>query len=44
MASGGTINYLLYEPLILRYRGDPCFTALRRKVGLPTTADTVAMK
>lgn len=38
------ISYLLYDPLILRYRDDPRFAAFCRKVALPTTTDAVAMK
>jgi len=38
------ISYLLYDPLILRYRDDPRFAAFCHKVGLPTTTDAVAMK
>ncbi|MGH8146464.1 MAG: hypothetical protein ACREPY_09030 [Rhodanobacteraceae bacterium] len=37
------IGYLLYDPLILRYRNDPRFAAFCKKVGLPTTTDAVAM-
>jgi TolB-like protein/Tfp pilus assembly protein PilF len=32
------IQYLLYDPFILRFKGDPRFAALCRKVGLPTPA------
>jgi TolB-like protein/Tfp pilus assembly protein PilF len=38
------VSYLLYDPLILRYREDPRFAAFCHKVGLPTTTDAVAMK
>ena len=38
------VSYLLYDPLILRYRDDPRFAAFCHKVGLPTTTDAVAMK
>jgi hypothetical protein len=38
------ISYLLFDPLILRYRDDPRFAAFCKKVGLPTTTDAVAMK
>ena len=38
------IPYLLYDPLILRYRDDPRFAAFTKKVGLPTTTDAVAIK
>ncbi|HEX7323943.1 MAG TPA: tetratricopeptide repeat protein [Rhodanobacteraceae bacterium] len=38
------IGYLLYDPLVLRYRNDPRFAAFCEKVGLPTTTDAVAMK
>jgi TolB-like protein/Tfp pilus assembly protein PilF len=37
------ISYLLYDPLILRYKDDPRFAAFCRKVGLPTATDAVAM-
>ncbi|MGH8200331.1 MAG: TIR domain-containing protein [Steroidobacteraceae bacterium] len=32
------INYLLYDPFILRYRSDPRFAAFCRKVSLPVPA------
>lgn len=38
------ISNVLGDPLILRYRNDPRFTAFCRKVGLPTTTDAVAMQ
>jgi len=38
------INYLLFDPLILRYRDDPRFAAFCKKVGLPTSTDAVAMR
>lgn len=38
------IQFLLYDPLILRFRADPRFAAFCSKVGLPTTTDAVAMK
>jgi hypothetical protein len=38
------IEYLLYDPFILRYRNDPRFAAFCKKVGLPDTTDAVAMK
>jgi len=38
------IQFLLYDPLILRFRTDPRFAAFCSKVGLPTTTDAVAMK
>ena len=38
------VSYLLYDPLILRYRDDPRFAAFCHKVVLPTTTDAVAMK
>ncbi|MFO1505498.1 MAG: hypothetical protein U1F23_00230 [Lysobacterales bacterium] len=38
------INFLLSDPLILRYRHDPRFAAFCKKVGLPTATDAVAMK
>jgi TolB-like protein/Flp pilus assembly protein TadD len=33
------INFLLYDPLILRYKDDPRFAAFCKKVGLPTPAE-----
>jgi serine/threonine-protein kinase len=36
--------YLLYDPLILRYRADPRFAGFCRKIGLPVTTDAVAMQ
>lgn len=38
------LPYLLYDPLILRYRNDPRFAAFCKKAGLPATTDAVAMK
>ncbi|HEX5353896.1 MAG TPA: hypothetical protein VFW60_07435 [Rhodanobacteraceae bacterium] len=38
------VQYLLYDPLILRYRNDPRFAAFCRKIGLPITTDAVAIK
>ncbi|HEX5953617.1 MAG TPA: hypothetical protein VFY94_10615 [Rhodanobacteraceae bacterium] len=38
------VSYLLYDPLILRYRDDPRFAVFCRNVGLPTATDAVAMK
>lgn len=35
----GGVQLLLYDPFILRYRGDPRFAAYCRKVGLPATTD-----
>jgi len=37
------IGYLLYDPLILRYKDDPRFAALCKKVGLPTTTEARAL-
>jgi len=37
------IGYLLYDPLILRYKDDPRFAALCKKVGLPTTVEARAL-
>ncbi|MDE2272441.1 MAG: hypothetical protein KGJ94_10745 [Xanthomonadaceae bacterium] len=37
------IQYLTYDPLILRYRHDPRFAAFCKKVGLPTTTDAKAL-
>jgi TolB-like protein/Tfp pilus assembly protein PilF len=33
------IQYLLYDPFILRYKNDPRFAAFCKKVGLPTPAE-----
>jgi TolB-like protein/Tfp pilus assembly protein PilF len=38
------IGYLLYDPFILRYKGDPRFAAFCRKVGLPVPGETPARK
>jgi TolB-like protein/Flp pilus assembly protein TadD len=38
------IEYLLYDPFILRYAGDPRFAAFCRKVGLPVPGQTVAVR
>ncbi|MFM2288531.1 MAG: hypothetical protein RL684_1674 [Pseudomonadota bacterium] len=37
------VGYLLFDPLVLRYRNDPRFAAFCRKVGLPATTDAKAM-
>lgn len=37
------IQYLLYDPFILRYKNDPRFAAFCRKVGLPAVTDAKAM-
>jgi TolB-like protein/Tfp pilus assembly protein PilF len=37
------IQYLIYDPLILRYQHDSRFAAFCRKVGLPTTTDAKAL-
>jgi len=37
------IEYLLTDPLILRFRNDPRFSAFCKKVGLPTTTTAKAM-
>jgi Flp pilus assembly protein TadD len=37
------IEYLLIDPLILRYRDDPRFAAFCKKAGLPTTTTSKAM-
>ena len=36
------IEYLLYDPFILRYRDDPRFAAFCRKVGLPVPTEAAA--
>jgi TolB-like protein/Tfp pilus assembly protein PilF len=38
-----SIQYLIYDPLILRYQHDSRFAAFCRKVGLPTTTDGKAL-
>jgi serine/threonine-protein kinase len=38
------ITYLLYDPLILRYQGDPRLAAFCRKVGLPVPGEAAAVK
>jgi hypothetical protein len=38
------ILQLLYDPFILRYKDDPRFATLCRKVGLPVPAETSADK
>ena len=38
------IQYLLFDPFILRYKDDPRFAAFCRKVGLPAPADTASRK
>ncbi|MGH8232777.1 MAG: hypothetical protein ACREPU_01070 [Rhodanobacteraceae bacterium] len=38
------IQELLYDPFILRYQHDPRFAAFCKKVGLPTTTTSKAMK
>jgi TolB-like protein/Tfp pilus assembly protein PilF len=40
----GGIQYLLYDPFILRYKNDPRLAAFCRKVGLPTPAEVEARK
>ncbi|MFN8619086.1 MAG: tetratricopeptide repeat protein, partial [Dehalococcoidia bacterium] len=37
------IQYLLYDPFVLRHRSDPRFAAFCAKVGLTATTDAVAM-
>jgi hypothetical protein len=37
------IEYLLTDPLILRFRNDPRFAAFCKKVALPTTTTAKAM-
>ena len=37
------VEYLLTDPLILRFRNDPRFAAFCKKVGLPTTTTAKAM-
>jgi TolB-like protein/Flp pilus assembly protein TadD len=36
------VELLLFDPLMLRYKDDPRFTAFCKKVGLPTTTDAKA--
>lgn len=36
------VSYLLYDPLVLRYRDDPRLAAFCRKVGLPSPVATAA--
>lgn len=43
MARDSGIACLLFDPCILRYRGDRRFAAFCKKVGLPTPTDAVAM-
>jgi TolB-like protein/Tfp pilus assembly protein PilF len=38
------IGYLLYDPFILRYKGDPRFAAFCRKVGLPVPGEAPVRK
>lgn len=38
------IEYILYDPFILRYKDDPRFTAFCRKVGLPVPGEKPASK
>ena len=38
------ITSLLYDPFLLRYKNDPRFAALCRKVGLPVPGDASAVK
>jgi hypothetical protein len=38
------IQYLLFDPFILRYKDDPRFAAYCRKVGLPVPGETTAHK
>ncbi|MGB9429488.1 MAG: hypothetical protein WCC11_06365 [Gammaproteobacteria bacterium] len=37
------IQYLLFDPILLRYKSDPRFAAFCKKVGLPTTTDAKAL-
>ena len=37
------IQYLLFDPVILRYKSDPRFEAFCKKVGLPTTTEAKAL-
>ncbi len=39
MARDAGIQNLLYDPFILRYKGDPRFAAFCKKVGFPTPAE-----
>lgn len=36
------VSYLLYDPIILRYRDDPRFAAYCRKIGLPWPVTAVS--
>jgi TolB-like protein/Tfp pilus assembly protein PilF len=36
------IDQLLYDPILLRYKGDPRFATFCRKVGLPIPAEAIA--
>ena len=38
------IQFLLYDPFILRYKDDPRFEAFCRKVGLPVPGEAAAHK
>jgi TolB-like protein/Tfp pilus assembly protein PilF len=40
----GGIQYLLFDPFILRYKDDPRFAAFCRKVGLPVPGEAAAYK
>ena len=37
------IQFLLYDPFILRYKDDPRFAAFESKICLPTTTDAKMM-
>ncbi len=39
-----SIEFLLFDPFILRYKDDPGFAAFCRKVGLPTPAEVAARR
>lgn len=40
----GSVESVLYDPLLLRYRDDPRFAAFCHKIGLPASTDAVAWR
>jgi TolB-like protein/Tfp pilus assembly protein PilF len=38
------LQYLLYDPFILRYQQDPRFAAFCQKIGLPASTEAIAMR